>query len=135
MSTGTMLRSAIAPTIPHISLSPPSRALTASSPRARAPLLRFLLRALPARNGGLLRALERELARRRVFRDRRSPSDRRVRADGDRRDEHRARADERAVADRRLVLVRAVVVASDRARADVHVAADLRVAEVGEVID
>ena len=43
-------------------------------------------------------------------------------------------ADERAILDDRLVFLRPVVVAGDRARADVHVGTDCRVAEVREMI-
>ena len=46
------------------------------------------------------------------------------RADRDRRDQHAVRADVHVVADDRSVLVRAVVVRGDRARAEVHAAAD-----------
>ena len=52
----------------------------------------------------------------------------------DRRDQLRVAADEGAVFDHRLVLVLAVVVAGDRARADVHVGADRRVAQIRQVI-
>ena len=55
-------------------------------------------------------------------------------AHGDRGDELGVRADENIVFDDRAVLVRAVVVARDRARADVHVAPDRRIADVGQVV-
>ena len=64
----------------------------------------------------------------------RARADIRVAPDGDRRDELAIRADERARLDRRLVLADAVVVARDRARADVRLLADRRVAEVREVV-
>src|SRR6187431_3146877 len=55
-------------------------------------------------------------------------------ADVARRDDHRVDADEGAVADRRSVLARPVVIRGDRARADVGVLADLRVAQVAHVV-
>src|SRR5881394_19764 len=131
-STGTILRSAIAPTIPHIVLLASRSAREPAFPPGQ--LLRLLLRPLPPGHRDLLRPLERELARRRFFRDRRACADRRVGTDAHGRDEHHAGADEHAVADRRLVLVRAVIVAGDRAGADVHVATNLGVAEVGQVV-
>ena len=69
-----------------------------------------------------------------VLRDRRPGGDVGARADADRRDQLRIAADEGAVVDDRRVLRRAVVVAGDRAGADVHLRADRRVAEVGEVV-
>ena len=70
----------------------------------------------------------------RVLRDRRAGADRGACADLHRRHQHRARADERARADLGAPLVHAVVVAGDGAGADVHLLADRRVAEVGEVV-
>src|SRR5262249_36885144 len=55
-------------------------------------------------------------------------------ADRDRRDQLAVAADLHAVADHRAVLAEAVVVAGDRARTDVAVAADGRVADVREVV-
>ena len=55
-------------------------------------------------------------------------------ADGDRRAQDRVRADERPIADGRAVFALAVVVGGDRPGADVDALADLRVAEVAEVV-
>ena len=55
-------------------------------------------------------------------------------ADSERGNQHIAGANAHFVADNGLVFVHAVVVASDGAGADVAAAADLRVAEVGEVV-
>ena len=57
-----------------------------------------------------------------------------VLAHGDRRDERGVAADERAVFDDGPVLGGAVVIARDRARADVDLGADGRVAEIREVV-
>ena len=55
-------------------------------------------------------------------------------ADRHRRDQRGVGADERARADRRAMLVVAVVVAGDRPGADVRLGADLRVAEIRQVV-
>src|SRR6185437_14627814 len=55
-------------------------------------------------------------------------------ADGDRRDQRRIRADESALADLGPVLGEAVVIAGDRSRADIRARADMRVAEISEMI-
>src|SRR6266571_6116541 len=119
MRTGTMLRLAIAPTIPHMRFA--FRSL-------------LLFRALPARNGHLLHAGEGQLPRRGVLGERGSSTECRAPAHAHRRDELGVRADENVVLYDGAVLVRSVVVAHDRAGADVDVAADLAVADVGEVI-
>src|SRR5690606_36693198 len=93
-----------------------------------------LLRAPPPVDARLPRARDRQLAGRRVLRDRRARTDRRACADLDRRDEHHAGTDERTVPDHGAVLVRAVVVASDRAGADVDLRADRGVAYVGQMV-
>ena len=78
-------------------------------------------------------ARDAQRAGRHVLGDRRSGRHVGARADRHRRDELRVAADEDAVLDHRRVLVDPVVVARDRARADVHLLADRRVAEVGQV--
>src|SRR6267154_746709 len=119
MRTGTILRLAIAPTIPHIRFAFRST---------------LLYRPLPAWNGHLLGAGQRQLACRSVLGERGSGAERRPAADPHRRDKLRVRADENIVLDDGAVLVRPVVVAHDRAGTDVDVAADVAIADVGEVI-
>src|SRR5216117_103561 len=119
MRTGTMLRLAIAPTIPHIRFA--FRSL-------------LLFRALPVRNRHLLHAGEGQLPRRGVLGERGSRTECRTPAHAHRRDELRVRTDENVVLYDGAVLVRSVVVAHDRAGADVDVSAHLAVADVGEVI-
>src|SRR5882762_3075411 len=119
MRTGTMLRLAIAPTIPHMRFAFPSL---------------LLHRPLPARNRHLLDARQGQLPRRGVLGERGSCAECRAPAYAHRRDELGVRADENVVLYDGAVFVRSVVVAHDRAGADVHVAADLAVADVGEVI-
>src|SRR3954467_1784169 len=87
----------------------------------------------PAVDVALLAGTDCEGARRHVLADGRAGSHVRVPRHRDRRDELRVAADERAVLDDGLVLAGAVVVAGDRAGADVHLLADRRVAEVGQV--
>src|SRR5258706_1981647 len=119
MRTGTILRLAIAPTIPHIRFAFRST---------------LLYRPLPAWNGHLLGAGQSQLACRSVLGERGSGAERRPAPDPHRRDKLRVRADENIVLDDGAVLVRPVVVAHDRAGTDVDVAADVAVADVGEVI-
>src|SRR5581483_1385524 len=116
ISTGTTLRGETAPTIPHMAL------------------LARLRRPLPARDGRLAHARNRELSRGRVLGERGPGAQRRAAADAHRRDELGVRADEDVVLDDRAVLVGAVVVAGDGAGADVDVPADLAVADVGEMV-
>src|SRR6266853_6321434 len=119
MRTGTMLRLAIAPTIPHMRFA--FRSL-------------LLYRPLPARNRHLLHAREGQLACWSVLGEGGSRTECRAPAYAHRRDELGVRADENVVLDDGAVLVRSVVVAHDRAGADVDVSAHLAVADVGEVI-
>src|SRR5688572_26797561 len=81
----------------------------------------------------LRRSAQRERIGRNVLRDGRAGADIRAAADADRRDELRVGADERAIFDDGLVFVLTVVVARDRARADVHVRADVGIADVRKV--
>src|SRR5437773_240984 len=119
MRTGTMLRLAIAPTIPHM----------------RFAFRSFLLhRPLPVRNRHLLHPGEGQLPRGGVLGERGSRAEGRAPAHPHRRDELGARAYENVVLDDGAVLVRSVVVAHDRAGADVDVSAHLAVADVAEVI-
>src|SRR5256884_9910726 len=119
MRTGTMLRLAIAPTIPHM----------------RFAFRSFLLhRPLPVRNRHLLHTGEGQLPRGSVLGERGSRAEGRAPAHPHRRDELGARAYENVVLDDGAVLVRSVVVAHDRAGADVDVSAHLAVADVAEVI-
>src|SRR6185503_4717991 len=109
MRTGTILRLAIAPTIPHMPFAFRS----------------FLLcRPLPARDRHLLGPGDRQLARGSVLGERGARAKRRPTTDPHRRDELRVRADEYIVLDDSAVFVRSVVVAHDRAGADVHVFPD-----------
>src|SRR5260221_8691805 len=119
MRTGTMLRLAIAPTIPHIPFA--SRSL-------------LLHRPLPARNRHLLYAGEGQLPRRGVLGERGSGAECRAPAHAHRCNELGVRAYENVVLDDGAVLARSVVVAHDRAGADIDVSAHLAVADVGEVI-
>src|SRR5256885_866046 len=119
MRTGTMLRLAIAPTIPHMRFA--SRSI-------------LLHRPLPARNRNLLHAGEGQLPRRGVLGERGSGAECRAPAYARRRDELGVRAYENVVLDDGAVLVRSVVVAHDRAGADVDVSAHLAVADIREVI-
>src|SRR6266705_802596 len=119
MRTGTMLRLAIAPTIPHMRFA--FRSL-------------LLYRPLPVRNRHLLHAREGQLARWSVLGERGSRTEWRAPAHAHGRDELGVRADENVVLYDGAVLVRSVVVAHDRAGADVDVSAHLAVADVGEVI-
>src|SRR5712691_6278159 len=119
MRMGTMLRLAIAPTIPHMRFA--FRSL-------------LLCRPLPARNRHLLHAREGQLACWSVLGERGSRTERRAPAHAHRSDELGVRTYENVVLYDGAVLVRSVVVAHDRAGADVHVAADLAVADVREVI-
>src|SRR5882762_5760387 len=119
MRTGTILRLAIAPTIPHIRFAFRST---------------LLYRPLPAWNGHLLGAGQSQLACRSVLGERGSGAEPRPAADAHRRDKLRVRADENIVLDDGAVLVRPVVVAHDRAGTDVDVAADVAIAYVGEMI-
>src|SRR5882762_5565396 len=119
MRTGTILRLAIAPTIPHIRFAFRST---------------LLYRPLPAWNGHLLGAGQSQLACRSVLGERGSGPERRPAADPHRRDKLRVRADENVVLYDGSVLVRTVVVTHDRAGAYVDVSAHLAVADVGEVI-
>src|SRR6266581_5720798 len=119
MRTGTMLRLAIAPTIPHMRFA--FRSL-------------LLFRPLPVRNRHLLHAGEGQLPRRGVLGERGSRTECRAPPHAYRRDELGVRAYENVVLYDGAVLVRSVVVAHDRTRADVDVSAHLAVADVGEVI-
>src|SRR5712691_5162597 len=119
MRMGTMLRLAIAPTIPHMRF---------------AFRLLLLCRPLPARNRHLLHAREGQLACWSVLGERGSSTKRRTPAHAHRRDELGVRAYENVVLYDGAVFVRAVVVAHDRAGPDVDVSAHLTVADVGEVI-
>src|SRR6266516_4837204 len=119
MRTGTMLRLAIAPTIPHMRFA--FRSL-------------LLFRPLPVRNRHLLHAGEGQLPRRGVLGERGSRTECRAPPHAYRRDELGVRAYENVVLDDGAVLVRSVVVAHDRAGADVDVSAHLAVADVGQVI-
>src|SRR6266480_7265979 len=119
MRTGTMLRLAIAPTIPHMRVT--FRSL-------------LLFRPLPVRNRHLLHAGEGQLPRRGVLGERGSRTECRAPAHAHRRDELGVRAYENVVLYDGAVLVRSVVVAHDRAGADVDVSAHLAVADVAEVI-
>src|SRR6266849_8094581 len=119
MRTGTMLRLAIAPTIPHMRFA--FRSL-------------LLCRPLPARNRHLLHPREGQLACWSVLGERGSRTERRAPAHAHRSDELGVRTYENVVLYDGAVLVRSVVVAHDRAGADVHVAAHLAVADVGKVI-
>src|SRR5213596_1015331 len=119
MRTGTMLRLAIAPTIPHMRLA--FRSL-------------LLFRPLPVRNRHLLHAGEGQFPRRGVLGERGSRTECRAPAHAHRRDELGVRAYENVVLYDGAVLVRSVVVAHDRAGANVDVSAHLAVADVGEVI-
>src|SRR6266516_4225368 len=119
MRTGTMLRLAIAPTIPHMRFA--FRSL-------------LLFRPLPVRNRHLLHAGEGQLPRRGVLGERGSRTECRAPPHAYRRDELGVRAYENVVLDDGAVLVRSVVVAHDRTGADVDVSAHLAVADVGEVI-
>src|SRR6185437_2219686 len=96
-------------------------------------LLRFL-RPLPALDGGLLAAREGEVLGGRGRGDDRSRADRGVVADLHRRDQGGVGTDEGAVANLGDVLVHTVVIAGDGARPDIHVGADPRVTQVGEVV-
>ena len=69
-----------------------------------------------------------------VLGDRRPGRHVRALADGHRRDELRVAADEDVVLDHRRVLPNPVVIAGNRAGADVHLLADRRVAQVGQVV-
>src|SRR5258707_13779950 len=107
MGTGTMLRLAIAPTIPHM----------------RFAFRSFLLhRPLPARNGHLLGAGERQLTCRSVLGERGSGAERRPATDPHRRDQLRVRADQTIRLDDGAGLVRPVVVAPVGAGTDASVA-------------
>src|SRR6266849_7026202 len=119
MRTGTMLRLAIAPTIPHMRFA--FRSL-------------LLYRPLPVRNRHLLHAREGQLARWSVLGQRGSRTECRAPAHAHRRDELGVRTYENVVLYDGAVLVRSVVVAHDRAGADVDVSAHLAVADVGKVI-
>src|SRR5260370_8740420 len=119
MRTGTMLRLAIAPTIPHMRFA--FRSL-------------LLYRPLPIRNRHLLHARESQLACRSVLGERGSRTERRAPAHAHRRDQLGVRTDEDVLFDDGAVLVRAVVVPHDRAAAPVHVSSSLPVAFVGEVM-
>src|SRR6266850_7607553 len=118
MRTGTILRLAIAPTIPHM----------------RFALRLSLCRPLPARNGHLLGAREGQLARGSVLGERRSGTERRAPTHAHRRDKLRVRADENIILDDSAVLVGPIVIAHYGAGADVDVLADLAVADVGKMV-
>src|SRR6185369_2705030 len=119
ISTGTMLRSATAPTMPHI--------LRCSLPPA-------FHGALPAFDRNLFGARQRQLARRRIPRDRGAGAGGGVLADAHRRHQHVAGADERAIADHRALLVGPIVIAGDGAGADIDAGPHVAVAQVGEVV-
>ena len=87
----------------------------------------------PARFDQLLAPHHSQFSVGHVAADRASRSDDRVRPDRDRGDERGVRADEGAILDDGLVLEIAVVIASDGARPDVRIRADLRIAEIGQV--
>src|SRR5580700_463751 len=113
MSTGTMLRSATPPTIPHMIatlLSWPARALG---------------RPLPILNGDLARACKGQLPRRRLAGHGSAGADGGTLPDSDRRHQHAARADEGAAANLGAPLIGAIVVAGDRARTDIDVVTDV----------
>ena len=93
-----------------------------------------LLRTLPAFECHLLRARQGELTVGGFLGDGAARTRGRVTPDAHRRDQHVAGTDECAIRDGCRPLVHAIVVAGDRAGADVHVGADGRVADVGEVI-
>src|SRR6185369_1684083 len=114
---GTTLSRATAPTMPHMML-----------------FLRFLPRALVARLGCLRLLVEREDAGLDVAPHGRAGAYRRAAANRDRGHQLRIGPDVDVVLDHRPMLVRAVVVAGDRARTDVDVAPDRRVAHVGQVV-
>src|SRR5579871_3690016 len=121
MSTGTRLRSATPPTMPHMALLPSPLALGLHGP-------------LPVVDRDLARARQREFVGRRVGGDGRACADGCAVADLDGRDHHAARADEGAAADLGTPFVDAVVIAGDRAGADVDATANLAVADVAQVI-
>src|SRR5690606_24805049 len=136
MRMGTTLRSATAPTIPHILLAPwiPRYSWTDGRRRSRLVGFRLLDRALPVLDGRLLRPGNGELAGRGLARERGARPEGGARAHRHRRHQLGVAADEGVVADDRLVLVGAVVVAGDGTRADVDPGADLGIADVGEMV-
>src|SRR5882672_1943773 len=110
-----MSRRAAAPTMPHIGSG-------------------LLLRRFPGRDRHLAAARQRELSRRRVLGDRRARADIGAARDAHRGDQGRIGADEAVVLDYRAVLGDAVVIAGDGAGADVDALAELRVANVAQVV-
>src|SRR5258708_40118541 len=118
MRTGTMLRLAIAPTIPHMRFA--FRSL-------------LLYRPLPIRNRHLLHARESQLACRSVLGERGSRTARRAPAHAHRRDQLGVPTDENVVFDAGAVPVPAGGVAHDRAGAPADVSAHLPVAYAGAV--
>src|SRR5216683_3102303 len=114
---------------------PPPLQPSSSRPTPQPPdrsLLALLLH--PPLDVALLPRAHRKGPRRNVFAHGRAGAHVRALVHGHGGDELGVRPDERAVLDDRHVLLLAVVVASDRARADVHALADHRVAQVGEVV-
>ena len=95
----------------------------------------LLHRPLPAADGLLLAAGQRQLFRRDVFGDDRTGADGRTVADVHRGDQRAVRADENAVAEGGAVFVGAVVVAGNRPRANIDRAAEGGVADVAQMID
>src|SRR5437764_15224870 len=119
MRTGTMLRLAIAPTIPHM----------------RFAFRSFLLhRPLPVRNRHLLHPGEGQLPRGGLLGERGSRAEGRAPAHPHRRDELAARAYENVVLDDGAPLVRAGVVAHERAGADADVSVHLSGAPLADEI-
>src|SRR6185369_4652384 len=110
-----MSRREAAPTIPHI----------------RLPLF---LRWLPRRHRHLPGTRHGELVRRRVLADRRAGADVGAARDAHRGDQRGVGADEAVVLDDGAALGGAVVVAGDGAGTDVHLGADVGIADVAEMV-
>src|SRR5260370_1568813 len=87
----------------------------------------------PARFVDLAAAGNSQSMRRHVFRNGRTCGDIRAVPDAHRRDEGCIAADKNFVPDRRRILMEAIIIAGNRARADVALRSDFRVAQVREV--
>src|SRR5260363_84103 len=126
IKTGTILCRAIALTMPHIEVS---KWLLFKI------FFRTFFRPPVAQSGNLRFFIQRERAFGNVFPNRRSGGNRCAARNAHRRDQLRIRADKNIVFDHCAMFARAVVVARDGASAGVDARADIRVADIAQLID
>src|ERR1700712_4531756 len=134
-----MLRCATAPTIPHMDLSFrlfSNRPAYASIRECSSPFSGFFLyRPYVTAFADLRFPVQHELVfSNDILPPRRPRPDRRATRHAHGRDELRVRANEHIVFDHRAEFVRAIVITGDRARANIHARADIRIADITQMI-